>query len=63
MRNEMPERAGRRLLARMKRMEKAEAFDEARDEAQRLLLARHLARLKKGDYASNTMRFPALRQV
>ena len=63
MRNEMPERAARRLLARMKRMEKAEAFDEARDEAQRLLLARHLARLKKGDYPSNTMRFPALRRV
>lgn len=48
MRNEMPERAARRLLARMKRMEKEEAYDEARDEAQRLLLARHLARLRKG---------------
>ncbi len=48
MRNEMPERTARRLLARLKRLELAEATEEARDEAQRLLLARHLARLRGG---------------
>jgi|CXWL01.1.fsa_nt_gi hypothetical protein len=53
MRNEMAGRAARRLLARMKRMEKMEAYDEARDEAQRLLLARHLARLNKGSTSDN----------
>ena len=46
MRNEMPERTARRLLARLKRLELAEATEEARDEAQRLLLARHLGRLR-----------------
>ena len=47
MRNELPVRTARRLLERMKRLEFKEASDEARDEAQRLLLARHLARLRR----------------
>lgn len=46
MRNEIPERTARRLLARLKRLEMAEAMEETRDEAQRLLLARHLGRLR-----------------
>lgn len=46
MRDEMPGRAAKRLLARLKRLEEAEALEEARDEAQRLLLARHLERLR-----------------
>ena len=46
MRNEMPERTARRLLARLKRLEVSEATEEARDTAQRLLLARHLGRVK-----------------
>ena len=46
MRNEMPERTARRLIARLKRLELVEATEEARDEAQRLLLARHLGRLR-----------------
>ena len=51
MRHDIPVRAARRLLARLKRMELAEASEEARDEAQRLLLARHLARLRAGPQA------------
>lgn len=46
MRNEATGRETRRLLARLKRLEEAEASEEARDEAQRLLLARHLGRLR-----------------
>jgi len=46
MRNEETGRETRRLLARLKRMAETEASEEARDEAQRLLLARHLGRLK-----------------
>lgn len=46
MRNELPGRTAKRLLARLKRLEEAEANEEARDEAQRLLLARHLGRLR-----------------
>jgi hypothetical protein len=46
MRNEETGRETRRLLARLKRMAEAEASEEARDEAQRVLLARHLARLR-----------------
>ncbi len=47
MRNESPEKDGKRLLARLKRMEEVEASEEARDEAQRLLLSRHLERLRR----------------
>lgn len=47
MRDEYPERAARRLLARLERIEMEEASELARDEAQRLLLARHLARLRE----------------
>ena len=46
MRNEETGRETRRLLARLKRMAENDASEEARDEAQRLLLARHLVRLK-----------------
>jgi hypothetical protein len=46
MRNEGTGRETRRLLARLKRLEEAEATEEARDEAQRVLLARHLGRLR-----------------
>lgn len=46
MRNELTGRETRRLLARLKRLEEAEASEEARDEAQRILLARHLERLR-----------------
>lgn len=46
MRNEETIRETRRLLARIKRMEELEATEEARDEAQTVLLARHLERLR-----------------
>lgn len=46
MRNEETGRETRRLLARLKRMAETEASEEARDEAQRVLLARHLQRLR-----------------
>lgn len=46
MRNEETGRETRRLLARLKRLEEAEATEEARDEAQRVLLARHLGRVR-----------------
>ncbi len=46
MRNEETGRETRRLLARMRRLAEVEATEEARDEAQRLLLSRHLARLR-----------------
>lgn len=46
MRNEETGRETRRLLARLKRLAELEATEEARDEAQRLLLSRHLARLR-----------------
>ena len=46
MSEEMTGRETRRLLARMKRLEEAEASEEARDEAQKVLLARHLERLR-----------------
>ncbi len=46
MRNEETGRETRRLLARMKRLAEEEASEDARDEAQRLLLSRHLARLR-----------------
>ncbi|MBI4061357.1 MAG: hypothetical protein HY403_08000 [Elusimicrobia bacterium] len=46
MRNEAMGRETRRLLARLKRLEAEEAMEEARDEAQRLLLARHLGRAR-----------------
>ena len=46
MRNEETGRETRRLLARMKRMAETEASEESRDEAQRVLLARHLQRLR-----------------
>lgn len=46
MRNEETGRETRRLLARMKRQAEEEATEESRDEAQRLLLSRHLARLR-----------------
>ncbi len=46
MRNEATERETRRLLARIERIEREDAAEEARDEAQRVLLARHLARLR-----------------
>ena len=46
MKNESPEKDGKRLLARLKRIEEAEAGEEARDEAQVLLLSRHLQRLR-----------------
>ena len=46
MRDNETGRETRRLLARLKRMAETEASEEARDEAQRLLLARHLGRLK-----------------
>ena len=46
MRNEATGRETRRLLARLKRLEEAEASEEARDEAQKVLLARHLERLR-----------------
>jgi hypothetical protein len=42
--NEETGRETRRLLARLKRLEEAEATEEARDEAQRVLLARYLGR-------------------
>lgn len=46
MRNEETGRETRRLLARLKRLEEAEASEEARDEAQKILLSRHLERLR-----------------
>jgi hypothetical protein len=46
MRNEESGRETRRLLARLKRLEEAEASEEARDEAQKILLSRHLERLR-----------------
>ena len=46
MKNEETGRETRRLLARLKRLEEAEASEEARDEAQKVLLARHLERLR-----------------
>ena len=46
MKEETTGRETRRLLARLKRLEETEASEEARDEAQRLLLSRHLARLR-----------------
>lgn len=54
MRNEIPVRAARRLLARLERLELAEASEEARDEAQRLLLALHLGRLREGPQAKTS---------
>jgi hypothetical protein len=47
MRNETTERETRRLLARLERIEREDAAEEARDEAQRVLLARHLKRLRE----------------
>lgn len=47
MRNETTRRETRRLLARLERLELEDAAEEARDEAQRVLLARHLARLRR----------------
>jgi hypothetical protein len=47
MKDQTTGRETRRLLARMKRMAETEASEEARDEAQRLLLARHLGRLRR----------------
>ncbi len=50
MRDEETGRETRRLLARLKRLEEAEASEEIRDEAQKVLLSRHLERLRgKGD--------------
>ena len=46
MNDEEMGRESRRLLARLKRLEQAEASEEVRDEAQKLLLARHLERLR-----------------
>ena len=46
MRNTETGRETRRLLARLKRLEETEASEEARDEAQKILLARHLERLR-----------------
>lgn len=46
MSEERTGRETRRLLARLKRLEEAEASEEARDEAQKILLARHLERLR-----------------
>ncbi len=46
MKNDSPEKDGKRLLARLRRTEEAEVSEEARDEAQVLLLARHLERLR-----------------
>lgn len=46
MSEERTGRETRRLLARMKRLEEAEASEEARDEAQKVLLSRHLQRLR-----------------
>jgi len=46
MRNEQTGRESRRLLARLRRVAEIEASEDARDEAQRLLLSRHLARLR-----------------
>ncbi len=46
MRNEETGRETRRLLARLRRLEEVEASEEARDEAQKILLSRHLERLR-----------------
>lgn len=46
MKNEETGRETRRLLARLKRMAELEASEEARDEAQKVLLSRHLQRLR-----------------
>ena len=46
MKEEMAGRETRRLLARLKRLEEAQASEEVRDEAQKVLLARHLERLR-----------------
>lgn len=46
MRNESTRRETRRLLARLERLEREEAAEEARDEAQTVLLRRHLERLR-----------------
>ena len=46
MREENTEETAKRLLARIKRNEEHEDSEEARDEAQKLLLARHLERLR-----------------
>jgi hypothetical protein len=47
MKNEKADKSARLLLARLRRVEETEADEEARDEAQRLLLARHLERLRR----------------
>ena len=47
MREESAEETAKRLLARIRRIEAQEESEEVRDEAQRLLLARHLERLRE----------------
>jgi hypothetical protein len=54
MKNETPEKDARLLLARIKRLEEIEADEDARDEAQRLLLASHLERIR-GDGRAHTL--------
>lgn len=54
MKGPTTEKSARLLLARIKRLEDAEADEEARDEAQRLLLARHLERIR-GDGRAHTV--------
>lgn len=47
MKHPTTEKTARLLLARIRRIEEEEADEEARDEAQRLLLSRHLERLRR----------------
>ena len=47
MRQETPEKTARRLLDRMRKAEEEKVSEAARDEAQKLLLARHLERLRE----------------
>lgn len=46
MKDEVTGRETRKLLARMKRLEETEASEAARDEAQTVLLSRHLRGLR-----------------
>jgi hypothetical protein len=47
MEMDKPDKTARRLLAKLKREEEQEEDEDGRDEAQRLLLDRHLERLRR----------------
>lgn len=54
MKSPTTEKSARLLLARLRKVEEAEADEDARDEAQMLLLARHLERIR-GDGRAHTV--------